>query len=114
MVNLRLVLIITVTVSMNFNCSMISENLAVICEEDLPQYAGLCYQAAANCQVSLGNTLEQAYLLIKAFRQYMSNYLRYVTQRLVYTDENYHEALVCYKECIDWYVQVYFLHQHLF
>ncbi|GLH06574.1 Factor VIII intron 22 protein [Gryllus bimaculatus] len=47
-------------------------SLAVRCENDeLPQYAGLCWMAAARCEGSLGNSPGEAWDLVRAGRQFM-------------------------------------------
>jgi len=47
--------------------------LAVQCErEELPQYAGLCWTAAARCENSLGNASGEAWDLVRAGRQFLT------------------------------------------
>ncbi|XP_047107418.1 40-kDa huntingtin-associated protein [Schistocerca piceifrons] len=47
--------------------------LALRCErEELPQYAGLCWAAAARCEGSLGNNPAEAWALVRAARQFLS------------------------------------------
>lgn len=46
--------------------------LALQCEhEELPQYAGLCWIAAARCESSLGNASGEAWDLVRAGRQFL-------------------------------------------
>nr|CAD7405926.1 unnamed protein product [Timema cristinae] len=46
--------------------------LAVQCErEELPQYAGLCWIAAARCEGSLGNSPGEAWDLVRGARQFL-------------------------------------------
>ncbi|KAJ4442952.1 40-kDa huntingtin-associated protein [Periplaneta americana] len=47
--------------------------LAIQCErEELPQYAGLCWVAAARCESSLGNASGEAWNLVRAGRQFLT------------------------------------------
>ena len=49
-----------------------SGRLALQCERDeVPQYAGLCWTAAARCENSLGNVSGEAWNLLRAGRQYL-------------------------------------------
>ncbi|KAJ9589462.1 hypothetical protein L9F63_017323 [Diploptera punctata] len=46
--------------------------LALQCERDeVPQYAGMCWTAAARCENSLGNVSGEAWNLLRAGRQYL-------------------------------------------
>ena len=51
---------------------MFVASLAVQCERDeLPQYAGQCWLAAARCQGSLGHTANEAWDLTRAGRRFL-------------------------------------------
>lgn len=54
-------------------CITYAGKLAVQCErEELPQYAGLCWTAAARCENSLGNASGEAWDLVRAGRQFLT------------------------------------------
>lgn len=54
-------------------CVTYAGKLAVQCErEELPQYAGLCWTAAARCENSLGNASGEAWDLVRAGRQFLT------------------------------------------
>lgn len=81
--------------------------MGITCErEELPQYAGLCYQAAAKNQNTLGNHSEEAHLLLKSSRQFMASHLKLESRKIVATGELLHHALTCYQECSDRYAIV--------
>ncbi|KAK6643001.1 hypothetical protein RUM43_004504 [Polyplax serrata] len=77
------------------------ENLGKICErEELEQYAGLCYQAAAKCQNSLGNHLEEGFLLLKSSKQFMTGYSKLLRNQLVLDETYKNYSYANYKECL--------------
>lgn len=54
-------------------CVYYAGKLAVQCErEELPQYAGLCWVAAARCESSLGNAPGEAWDVVRAGRQFLT------------------------------------------
>jgi hypothetical protein len=54
-------------------CVYYAGKLAVQCErEELPQYAGLCWVAAARCESSLGNGSGEAWDVVRAGRQFLT------------------------------------------
>jgi hypothetical protein len=54
-------------------CVYYAGKLALQCErEELPQYAGLCWVAAARCESSLGNGSGEAWDVVRAGRQFLT------------------------------------------
>lgn len=60
----------------------------------------MCYQAAAKCQNSLGNHLEEGFLLLKSSKQFMTGYSKLLRNHLVLDETYKNYSYANYKECL--------------
>lgn len=98
----RIIRILNSINQFSFYLVFVTENLGVTCErEELPQYAGLSYQAAAKCQNSLGNFSEEGFLLHKSSRQFLACHNKLINHKMVSTDEHLNHSITCYHECLE-------------